>query len=398
MSFNKDMSTDSVINNRFSVYFDYPVHFTVNSFDTSSSLLCHVFDRLGEGRRHRIVPYVDAGLAAARPSLLREIRDYAHAHSELLEFAADPVLVPGGAAAKNDMSLLKDIVFTLGNLHIDRQSFVLAIGGGSVLDAVGFATAMTHRGVRLVRMPSTVLAQADAGVGVKNGIDHHGQKNFLGIFAPPFAVVNDISLLDSLPKRERIAGLAEAVKVAIIRDVAFFAELERNAKELVDGERTALRNAVEQAAGIHLRQITTGGDPFEFGSARPLDFGHWAGHRLEIMSANAINHGEGVGVGMALDTAYAALAGLIPDSDATRIISLIKNLGLPIYRPELENTRPDGELEIIAGIANFREHLGGRLCITLPTAIGKTIEVHDMDNSLIVEAIARVKTLEAGGV
>lgn len=391
------MSTDSVINNRFSVAFDYPVHFTENAFDPSSDLLCRVFNRLDEGRRHRIVPCVDAGLASARPSLLRDIRDYAHAHSDSLEFAADPTLVPGGSVAKNDMSLLKDIIFTLGNLHIDRQSFVLAIGGGSVLDAVGFATAMTHRGVRFVRMPSTVLAQADAGVGVKNGIDHHGQKNFLGIFAPPFAVVNDLSLLGSLPKRERIAGLAEAAKVAIIRDAAFFTELERNAKALVAGEKSSLRSAVENAAGIHLRQITTGGDPFEFGSARPLDFGHWAGHRLEIMSANAINHGEGVGVGMALDTEYAALAGLLSKSDANRIVSLIRNLGLPIYRPELEMTRTDGELEIMAGIDNFREHLGGRLCITLPTAIGKTVEVHDMDKSLIVQAITRVKNLEAAG-
>ncbi len=385
------MHEDSVIRNHFAVSFDYPVVFTENAFDPGSELLCRTFDKLGEGRRQRVAVFIDAGLAEARPGLETSIRDYAHAHADSFELAAEPVRLPGGFTVKSDNNVLKEIIFTLGNLHMDRQSFVLAIGGGSLLDAVGLAASLLHRGLRLVRMPSTVLAQADAGIGVKNGIDHHGQKNFMGTFAPPFAVVNDLSLLSSLPGSERIGGLAEAVKVAIIRDPGFFAQLEEDAEALVEGDPVALRRAVEEAAAIHLRQICTGGDPFEFGSARPLDFGHWIGHRLEIMSGHAIHHGQGVAVGMAVDTVYANLAGLLPEADCGRILALIRRLGLPLHLPELEMMRPDGELEVLRGIGDFREHLGGRLCITLPTAIGRAVEVHGMDSARIEKAIAVVK-------
>lgn len=387
------MNSDSVINNHFAVTFDYPVHFTENAFAPESDLLCRVFDKLGEGRRHRVAVFIDAGLADARPGLEEAIRHYAHAHEDAFELAAGPIRLPGGFAVKNDNKILQDILFHLGNLHMDRQSVVLAIGGGSLLDAVGLAASLLHRGLRLVRMPSTVLSQADAGVGVKNGVDHHGQKNFLGTFAPPFAVVNDVSLLASLPQSERLGGLAEAVKVAIIRNAEFFHQLEHDAATLVAGDAPAMRCAIEVAANIHLRQICTGGDPFEFGSARPLDFGHWAGHRLEILSGHSIHHGQGVAVGMAIDTVYANLSGLLGRADADRIIALIKKLGLPVYLPELEMRRPDGELEVLRGLSDFREHLGGRLCITLPTAIGKTVDVHSMDDALVAQAIATVKAL-----
>ncbi|MGI5870195.1 MAG: 3-dehydroquinate synthase [Kiritimatiellia bacterium] len=379
------------IHNRFAVNFDFPVHFTENAFDPASTLLCEVFDRLDEKRVHRVAVFIDAGLAAAQPALDASIRAYADAHAGRFELATTPRQVPGGHQAKNDLDLLRDIIHTLADLHLDRQSFVLAIGGGSMLDATGLAAALVHRGLRLVRMPSTVLAQCDAGVGVKNGIDQHGQKNFMGTFAPPFAVVNDAALLASLPARERIGGLAEAVKVAIIRDAAFFDRLEADAAALAAGEPAPLQQAIVAAAAIHLRQICTGGDPFEFGSARPLDFGHWAAHRLEILSGHAIGHGRAVAVGMALDTLYATRTGLLPQADADRILALVGALGLPRFLSPLDRRRPDGRLEIVRGIDDFREHLGGRLCVTLPTAIGRTVEVHDMDEARIEAAIEALR-------
>ena len=116
--------------------------------------------------------------------------------------------------------------------HIDRHSFVIVVGGGAVLDAVGLVAATTHRGVRLIRVPTTVLSQNDSGVGVKNGVNLQGVKNFIGTFAPPFAVLNDSDLIKDLPPREKIAGLAEAVKVALIRDGVFFSWLETHADDL----------------------------------------------------------------------------------------------------------------------------------------------------------------------
>ncbi|MCL1909556.1 MAG: 3-dehydroquinate synthase [Kiritimatiellaeota bacterium] len=350
------------ISNHFKVAFDYPVIFTDDAFAPDNPALGEII-----GERHNCA-FVDSGVAATNPHIITAVS----------RFDSDPVIIPGGAPAKNDESVIRNILERLASARLDRHGHVLAIGGGSVLDAVGFAAAMFHRGVRLVRMPTTVLAQADAGIGVKNGVDFLGQKNLLGAFAPPHAVINDRGIVRTLPREEKIAGLSECVKVGVIRDAEFFAWMEAAAPRLRECEPDALAHATECAARIHLRQITEGGDPFERGSARPLDFGHWAAHRIEVMSGKRVGHGAAVAVGMALDTIYANLAGLLPAADCERILALLRALGLPLRLPELE--RVD---ELLGGLEDFREHLGGELCITLPTAIGKTVEVNTMDETLI---------------
>ncbi len=200
----------------------------------------------------------------------------------------------------------------LVSLGVDRHAFVVGIGGGALLDPVGYAAASTHRGVRLVRVPTTVLAQNDSGVGVKNGVNAFGVKNFLGTFAPPFAVLNDSRFLRTLPPRDTIAGMAEAVKVALIRDAAFFA-LARGATPRAGAVRARRpwRTMIRRCAELHMRHIAQGGDPFETGSARPLDFGHWAAHKLESADRHELRHGEAVAIGLALDTRYSALAGML---------------------------------------------------------------------------------------
>src|SRR5204862_5030044 len=137
-----------------------------------------------------------------------------------------PKIVPGGERAKQSPALIAALHADLQRLGIDRQSFVVAIGGGALLDAVGYAAATAHRGVRLVRVPTTVLAQSDSGVGVKNGVNAFASKNFVGTFAPPFATVNDSSFLPTLPQRQWCGGLAEAVKVALLKDAHFLRYLE----------------------------------------------------------------------------------------------------------------------------------------------------------------------------
>ena len=188
---------------------------------------------------------------------------------------------------------------------------MIAVGGGAVLDAVGLVAATTHRGVRLIRVPTTVLAQDDSGVGVKNGVNLYGVKNFCGTFAPPFAVLNDLDLLTPLAERDKIAGMAEAVKVALIRDGDFFAWLERHADDLITFQRPALAAMIRRCAELHMRQIAHGGDPFETGSARPLDYGHWSAHKLESLTKHHLRHGEAVAIGIALDARYSVLAGLL---------------------------------------------------------------------------------------
>ena len=376
---------------RFSVPFDYPVCFTANLFDPSGDLLVQVMDRLGEGRRHRAAVYIDSGVAAANPQLAATVKEYFHAKTTRIELAAAPMILPGGQAAKNGWESVRDVLWTLGNLHLDRQSFVIAVGGGSMLDMVGFACSLVHRGLRLIRVPTTVLAQNDAGIGVKNGMDEHGQKNFIGTFSPPFAVINDSSFLATLKGEDWSGGLAESFKVAIIKDAEFLDFLCDSAAALASRDAAAMDRAIRRTAVLHLEHIASGGDPFEMGSARPLDFGHWAGHKLEIMSAYRLHHGQAVSVGIALDSYYAMRTGLITRGDFEKIIRGMVACGLPIWTNELARRNADGLLEVLDGLTQFREHLGGRLCVTLPGPIGQKNELHQMNPDIIEEAVIELR-------
>jgi 3-dehydroquinate synthase len=246
--------------------------------------------------------------------------------------------------------------------------------------------------VRHIRVPTTTLSQADSGVGVKNGINAFGKKNFIGAFCPPFAVINDFSLLATLAPRDKRAGYVEAVKVACIRDRAFFEEIERDAEALAAFEPAPMQRLIFRCAELHLNHIATSGDPFEFGSARPLDFGHWAAHKLEQLSDYAIRHGEAVAVGIALDVIYARSIGLLDAGSAERVLLLLERLGFDLFANELLNVDSAHNLHVIAGLAEFREHLGGELTITLLTAIGRGVEVHEMNLPKVVEAIYELQS------
>ncbi|HEV8247028.1 MAG TPA: iron-containing alcohol dehydrogenase, partial [Polyangiaceae bacterium] len=215
----------------FTVAFEYPVVFCRGAFAPSEQTLAWCISRREPERRHRVYAVVDAGLASAWPELRSRLEDYAASHASSIELVGFHV-VPGGEDAKNDPALIADLQGRFARAKLDRHSTVLSVGGGAVLDAVGFASSTTHRGLRVVRMPSTVLSQNDAGVGVKTSMNAFGAKNFVGTFAPPFAVLNDAELLRTLPQREARAGLAEAVKVALIRDPIFFGWLEQHAAAL----------------------------------------------------------------------------------------------------------------------------------------------------------------------
>ena len=376
-----------VYRQKISVPFEYPVYFTHGLLAAENPLLADSLNLLGEDRRHRAMVYVDSGLAEAQPQLIQTIKEYFHARPKQMELVAPPQLVPGGEAAKNGWQVVRDVMWTAGNCHIDRQSFVIAFGGGAVLDMVGFAASLVHRGLRVVRVPSTTLAQNDAGVGVKNGMDEHGQKNFVGTFAPPFAVLNDFDLLDTLADRDWIGGVAEAFKVAIIADAAFFDFLCERAVDLKGRDQAAMEHCVRRCAILHLDHIRTSGDPFEFGSARPLDFGHWLGHKLETMSEFALGHGQAVAIGIAVDSFYAMRKGLIGEAEFQRIVDGISACGLPIWSDLLTRRRADGSLEILEGLREFREHLGGALSVTLPDGLGAKCEVHQVNPQIIQEAI-----------
>lgn len=390
------LSGESVAWQRFSVPYTYPVAFMRGLFRPENSLFADTVAWREPEKRHRCFVVVDAGLTETLPDLLPRIDAYFAAHSGRLEMIARPMTVPGGEQVKNELTHIERLQDAIHRHNVDRHSYVVAIGGGAVLDAVGLAATTAHRGVRHIRVPTTVLSQNDSGVGVKNAVNLKGIKNYIGTFAPPWAVLNDYDFLDALPHRERRAGIAEAVKVALIRDRAFYDWLEANVDALATFEPQAEEYMVRRSAELHMRQIAHGGDPFENGSARPLDYGHWSAHKLEAMTRNHVRHGEAVAMGVALDTRYSVLAGHLEPGAEERVAVLLEGLGLRIWHPALERTLPGGELEILAGLREFQEHLGGDLTVTLLSDLGVGVEVHEIDPELVRQSLDWLKARERG--
>ncbi|PSN18230.1 3-dehydroquinate synthase [filamentous cyanobacterium CCP5] len=378
------------IRQRFAVAFQYDVHFTKNLFDLDNSLLADVLAADGEAGPKKIMVIVDDGLLAHHPKLAAQIVAYSDRYSADLTLTRNPLLVPGGEAAKNDPLLIEHLQRQMDAVGLCRHSYVVGIGGGAVLDMVGYAAATAHRGVRLIRVPTTVLAQNDSGVGVKNSVNTFGKKNFLGTFAPPYAVLNDCSFLTTLDDRDWRSGMAEALKVALIKDRAFFEAIEESAVAIARRSMAPMQSAVRRCAELHLNHIASSGDPFEMGSSRPLDFGHWAAHRLEHLTRYRLRHGEAVAIGIMLDCTYAYLADLLSQTAWQRICTTFRTLGFDLYVPELSShlDDPDHPESLFRGLSEFREHLGGELTLTLLQDIGVGMEVHQVDLDRYREAIA----------
>ncbi len=366
------------------------VVFTHGVFAADNPILA---DELADGKegRSRILVFIDEGLLRENGALMEAIETYASVHSNSLELVARPVILPGGEACKNEWRLVESVWDEINRYGLCRHSYVVAIGGGAFLDMVGFGAATAHRGVRLVRVPTTTLSQGDGGVGVKNGVNQFGKKNWVGTFSVPHVVINDFDFLTSLSERDRRDGIIEAIKVALIRDGVFYEDLESSREQLAQLEPAAMEMAIRRSAELHVEHIATGGDPFEYGSARPLDFGHWVAHKLEQLSKFAVSHGEAVAIGMAVDLLYSVRVGILDESTAERILGLIEGVGFDLWSNFLEIPGPDGESVVLQGIEEFREHLGGELTITLVPAIGEKLEVHTMDEVAVAKALADLK-------
>ncbi|SHM20012.1 3-dehydroquinate synthase [Chitinophaga sp. CF418] len=378
------------IQQTFSVDYSYKVFFTRYLFNpTNPEFRNYLVSQTTQGLTKKLLFILDDGVAKAHPALATEIAAYLQ-QIEGFKIAGDVILVPGGEACKNDQDLFYRLIDHVDAQGVDRHSFVVAIGGGAVLDLVGMVAAVSHRGIRHIRIPTTVLSQNDSGIGVKNGINYRGKKNFLGTFAPPAAVFNDAQFLTTLSGQDWRSGISEAVKVALIKDAAFFEWLEANAQALVNNDLPVMQELVYRCAALHMAHIGGSGDPFESGSSRPLDFGHWSAHKLEQLTDFALRHGEAVAIGIAVDSVYSSLLGWIDTAAAERIVRLLVNLQLPVYHPLLEMQNGVSS-PVIKGLQEFREHLGGRLTICLLKAIGQGAEVHVIDEVLLNKAIEHLK-------
>ncbi len=384
------------IRQSFSVSYSYPVHFTSHVFDASNEVLKNVAGNAPEPGVSKFLFVVDNGVRDAHPILLSQIKSYCNTHRDVMTLCCEPLVIIGGEACKNDTSSLDKILNTVDKYGIDRHAYIVAVGGGAVIDLVGYAAAIAHRGIRHIRIPTTVLSQNDSGVGVKNGINAFGKKNFLGTFAPPYAVINDPTFLTTLDMRDWRSGIAEAVKVALIKDAAFFQFIQNNTAQLNERDMEVMQELIFRCAQLHLDHIASG-DPFEMGSSRPLDFGHWASHKLEGLTKYDIRHGEAVAIGICLDAIYSHLTGLLAETDLKTIIRLMKTLGFQLYLPELSQKleEPEHPQSLLSGLKEFREHLGGKLTLMMLQKIGTGVEVHEMDFETIKKAIEILKSFQS---
>ena len=377
------------IQQRVRVDFTYPCVFTEGVFLPGNLDLVEALrPGLVVGCAAKVLVVIDSGVAEQHPDLVAGVSAYCLHYRDTFTLVAAPCIVPGGELVKHDDKYVRQIQALVNEHGIDRHAFLFAIGGGAVLDMVGYAAAVSHRGVRLVRFPTTVLAQNDSGVGVKNGINAFEKKNFLGTFAPPFAVLNDFGFLRTLSDRDWRAGISEAVKVALIKDAPFFDFLEQHADRLVGRDMAAMQELILRCARLHLDHIATSGDPFELGSSRPLDFGHWAAHKLEQLSGYRIRHGEAVAIGIALDATYSMMAGMLHEGAWERILQLLHALGFRLFERELwPHPERSATPAILRGLAEFREHLGGELTVMLLHDIGQGFETHEMDENRILRSL-----------
>ena len=368
--------------------FVHRLHFTRDVLGADRDVLLGVLESSGDFPA-KVQFWVDEHVAEARPDLKAKLCSFALAHPDRIELAGNVQFAPGGEAVKNDIHVLERMLKVFHAAGLDRRSYVVVVGGGAVLDAVGFAAAIAHRGIRLVRLPSTTLGQADSGVGVKNGVNLFGKKNWLGSFAVPWAVINDASLLESLPDRDYIGGFSEAVKVALLKDPALFDRICRDAHAIRSRDPKAALPVIAASAEAHRRHITGNGDPFEALEARPLDFGHWSAHKLEAMTDFRLRHGEAVAIGVALDTIYSTMALGLPESVADRVVRCLSDLGFDLAHPALDDTR-----SLFDGLEEFRQHLGGRLTLTMLREVGDPVDVHEVNDECMRAALARLRELD----
>lgn len=369
------------LDSTFTVAYTHRLRCTNGLFRPGNALLAELTDKPDTGRA-RMVVLVDEGLAAAQPGFLEEITAWFDEHADQIALTGRPHLLPGGERAKQDQQTLKQALEIISEAHLCRRSYVVVIGGGALLDTVGLAASLAHRGVRLIRVATTTLSQADSAIGVKNSINAFDQKNYLGVYDVPWAVINDESMLADLSQGDWICGFSEAVKVALLKDPALFEAIERNAEAIRLRDEDAAIPIIRASAKLHFDHITQNGDPFERGEARPLDFGHWAAHKLEQMSHYAIRHGAAVAIGLALDVTYARLQGWLEETEQERILHCLDGIGFELAHPLLHDSDT-----LMRGLAEFQEHLGGMRSIPMIRTAGDAFEVHEIDEALMNRAL-----------
>jgi 3-dehydroquinate synthase len=293
------------------------------------------------------------------------------------------------AEAAKSLKSVEEIARNLVRTGADRRSVVVAVGGGVVGDVAGFAAASYLRGVALVQVPTTLVAQTDSAIGGKTGVNLPEGKNLVGAFYPAKLVMVDTNALATLPEREFRGGLAEVIKYGVIADAKLFGFLEKNFEKLLKRDACALEHVI--ARSVEIKAEVVGKDERESGLREILNFGHTFGHALESATVyKKYQHGEAVAWGMMAAALYGHEIGVTPAADAARIISLIRRMGkLPPW-PKVPVKR------LIELMGSDKKARGGKLRFVLTARIGKAATYEGRDPEKL-ELILRVTAAVAEG-
>lgn len=324
---------------------------------------------------HRVAVIADANVAELHRERLQTVLP---GGTSWIEF-------PAGEANKS-LSRLIELLDGLAQAQLDRHDVVVTFGGGLAGDMGGFAAAIWMRGVRFVQVPTTIEAAVDAAVGGKTAVNHTVGKNMVGAFHQPSAVVMDTDFLETLPQRDFIAGLAESVKHAVIRDPAFFDWHVENAAQLVARDPQIISEAISWNVAIKADVVAQ--DEREHGLRAILNHGHTVGHALELRAEYGLRHGECVALGMLVENEIAVRRGLLDAGLAARIRELIATVGLPTKLPEAIPAD-----QVLSAAARDKKNRGGKTVYLIITALGQTLRLDDVSDA---EVAAALETIQPG--
>jgi 3-dehydroquinate synthase len=302
-------------------------------------------------------------------------------------FLGEAIVSPGEAS--KSFPVLAPLCQSLLELGVERGDCVIALGGGVVGDLAGFAASILRRGVRVVQMPTSLLAQVDSSIGGKTGIDTPQGKNLIGTFHQPSLVLADISVLSTLSPREFRAGYAEVVKYGLIGDAAFFAWLEANWAEVFSAGSRARRRAVETSVRAKAA-IVEADEREESGTRALLNLGHTFGHALEAFAgySDRLLHGEAIAIGMRLAFTFSTELGLCPQSDTARVARHLAAVGLPVKIGAIPGSKPTPD-EILRLMAQDKKVKGGRLALVLVRGIGAAYVERDVPLPRLTEFLIK---------
>lgn len=302
-------------------------------------------------------------------------------------FVGEAVVSPGEAS--KSFPVLAPLSEALLELGVERGDCVIALGGGVVGDLAGFAASILRRGVRLVQMPTSLLAQVDSSVGGKTGIDTRQGKNLIGSFHQPSLVLADISVLSTLPPREFRAGYAEVVKYGLIGDAPFFAWLEQNWPAVFSASGGERRHAVETSVRAKAA-IVEADEREESGTRALLNLGHTFGHALEAFAgySDRLLHGEAIAIGMRLAFAFSVKLRHCPAEDAERVERHLAAVGLPVEISAIPGAQPKPD-ELLRLMAQDKKVKGGKLALVLVRGIGAAFVERDVPLPLLSEFLTQ---------